>query len=160
MDIKVIPPTANGLGATAPAERPAVLSMGLALGAGAIVALLCSVAWGVVCYITDASYFWLAIVIGFLISLSVSAFFKRIDLKTALILAVPCVIFAVISVALGDFIYYVLYFMREYSISANEAISGVMESYIELETTSSGLISLGIGGVGAVVGFYRAIMQK
>ncbi len=141
-----------------PEEKRSFLASYLsALLWGIIAALICGIIWGVVCYFTNTNYFWLAIVIGFIVSIAASSAFKKLNFGIALLLLIPCLVLTVASVALGDFLYYTLGWAKEAQLPIMQSAREVAEAFIEVETSKEGAPSLLLGALGAIFGFFRAV---
>ena len=125
-----------------------------------IVVILCAIAWGVVAYFTNTIYFWAAIIIGLLVSLAATSGFRRINFGIAALMFIPCLAFALLSVILGDFIFYTLSVAKEFQLDWIQAAQAVAEGFVEVETSTEGLQSMAFGGIGALVGFIAAVRRR
>ncbi len=137
--------------------RPFALNLALALVYSFLAALACGVVWGLVCYWTNTNYFYIAVAIGFIVSLVATLQFSKMNIGIALLLLIPCLVFTLISVALGDFLYYTLFAAKDMQIPFAQAAGMVAGSFVEIETSSEGAGSLVMGAIGAIIGFYRAV---
>ncbi|MFZ6027234.1 MAG: hypothetical protein ACOYYS_05920 [Chloroflexota bacterium] len=123
----------------------------------AIAVVVCAAAWGLVAYFTNTIYVWAAIVIGLLVSIAALSGFKRMNIGIALLMLVPCIALTLLSIAMGDFLYYTLMGIKEAQLDWLTSVREVAEVFIEYEITSEdGRASLLFGGIGALVGFFNA----
>jgi hypothetical protein len=127
----------------------------------AVVVLVCAVAWGLVAYFTNTVYFWAAIVIGLLVSLAAMSGFKRVNIGIAILMFIPCLALTLLSIALGDFLYYTLLGVKEAQLDWLTSMSKVAQTFIDYEISSKdGRASLLLGGIGALVGFFYAVRSN
>jgi hypothetical protein len=127
------------------------LLMVIILGVGAV--LIGGVAWGVVGYFLNKIYFWLAIVIGFMVTIALLSPYERTTLPLAVIMFPLAICLGLITVFWGDFVYLVLVSMREFQIGFGEAIQGVASQFMALELASGGQASLLCAALGTVFSF-------
>src|SRR5687768_17322563 len=76
------------------------------LSGGAVVAG--ALGWGLLAYLTDSVFVLAAIVIGFIVAFAITFPFKRISIPLAFLLFFPTAALTVLTVILGDYIYYTL----------------------------------------------------
>lgn len=125
------------------------------------VVLVCAVAWGLVGYFTNTVYFWAAIVIGLLVSLAAISGFKRVNIGIAVLMLIPCLALTLLSIALGDFLYYTLLGVKEAQLDWLTSMGQVAQIFIDYEISSKdGRTSLLLGGIGALVGFFYAMRSN
>jgi hypothetical protein len=126
-----------------------------------VVVLVCAVAWGLVGYFTNTIYFWAAIVIGLLVSLAAMSGFKRVNIGIAILMFIPCLVLTLLSIVLGDFLYYTLLGVKEAQLDWLTSMGQVAQAFIDYEISSKdGRASLLFGGIGALVGFFYAVRSN
>jgi len=126
-----------------------------------VVVLVCAVVWGLVGYFTNTIYFWAAIVIGLLVSLAAMSGFKRVNLGIAVLMLIPCLALTLLSIALGDFLYYTLMGVKAAQLDLLTSIGQVARTFIDYEISSKdGRASLLLGGIGALVGFFYTVRSN
>jgi len=109
---------------------------GLAYGVGAMVAG--ALAWGLVAYWLERIFLYGAILIGYLVARAVHAGMGKIERMGQVLV----VVLTILSVALGDVIFYSLIIMKTEQIPFSlELLIGVIINFVTLETQSGGGIA-------------------
>jgi hypothetical protein len=124
------------------------------LSVGAV--LVSAVGWGLLAYFTNSIYVFAAIVIGFIVAFAVTFPFKRVPLLLAFLLFFPTAALTILSVLLGDFLYYVLVGMKEFDWSMADAAAQVARNFMDIAGRDS-LASLLFAAFGTLVGFFNAV---
>lgn len=120
--------------------------------------VVCAAAWGLVAYFTNTIYFWGAIVIGLIVSVAALSGFRHVNIGIAILMLVPCLALTLLSIALGDFLYYTLIGVKEAQLDLLTSAREVAQIFIEYEISSKdGRASMVFGGIGALLGFFNAV---
>jgi len=124
---------------------------GLLYGLGA--AILCGIGWGVVTYLFNRIFFvlYVAILIGYLVGKAVIKGMQRTILPGYFAI----IILSVISVIIGDFIYYNLQFLHQFPATPFTGIASfVTRIFIQVEM-QNGLVPIGFSLLGAGYAIYQ-----
>lgn len=124
------------------------------LSIGAV--LVSALGWGLLAYFTNSIYVFAAIVIGFIVAFAVTFPFKRVSLPLAFLLFFPTAALTVLSVLLGDFLYYVLSAMKQFDWSMADAIAQVTRNFVDIARQDS-IASILFAAFGTLVGFFNAV---
>lgn len=118
--------------------------------------LVSALGWGLLAYFTNSIYVFAAIVIGFIVAFAVTFPFKRVSLPLAFLLFFPTAALTVLSVLLGDFLYYVLSAMKQFDWSMADAIAQVTRNFVDIARQDS-IASILFAAFGTLVGFFNAV---
>jgi hypothetical protein len=135
-----------------PEPLPLRILFSLALGTFTVV--LGAGLWGVSGYYSDRVYLIFGLVIGVGAAAAIIRPLQPIAKRTALTL-LPVVILATLSsILLGELLYIVLFMMRDFNSTTLEAVLSVMKSMGEILASPDSVMSLLLGLIGAVGGFF------
>lgn len=141
-------------------ERPFLISLiisgTLAVGA----TLLCAVAWGVLAYFTHSIFLYAAIGIGLVIALATTAGFRTITTPIRVLMFLPAIALTLVSVSLGDLIFYTLDAMREFNVSLGEAALVILENAVEILSDPEEVKTYIFGGLGALLGVFSGMRRR
>ncbi len=135
-----------------PEPLPLRILFSLALGTFTIV--LAAVVWGLSGYYSDQIYMFLGLLTGVGAAAAIILPLRPIAKRTALTL-LPVVILATLSsILLGELLYIVLFMIRDFNSTMLEAVLSVIKSMGEILTSPDSVMSLLLGLIGAVGGFF------
>lgn len=138
--------------ANKPEPLPLRVLFSLALGTFTVV--LGAFLWGVSGYYSDRVYLIFGLLIGVGAAAAILWPLRPIAKRTALAL-LPVVILATLSsILLGELLYIVLFMMRDFNSTILEAVLSVVSSMGEILTSPDSAMSLLLGLIGAVGGFF------
>jgi hypothetical protein len=124
------------------------------LSVGAV--LVSALGWGFLAYFTDSIYVFVAIVIGFIVAFAITFPFKRVSIPLAFLLFFPTAALTILSVLLGDYLYYVLSAMKQMDWSLTESAVTVAANYMDIVGKDS-IASILFAAFGTLVGFFNAV---
>lgn len=141
-------------------ERPFLINLMIsgALAMGATV--LCALLWGVLAYFTNSIFLYAAIGIGVVIAWATTAGFRTVTTPIRIVMFLPAIGLTLISVALGDLIFYTLHAMREFDVSLIEAALAVLENAIEILSDPEEVQTYIFGGLGALLGVFSGMRRR
>lgn len=141
-------------------ERPFLISLiisgALALG----ITLVCAVVWGVLAYFTNSIFLYAAIGIGLAISWASTAGFRTITTPVRVLMFLPAIVLTLVSVSLGDLIFYTLDAMREFRVGLGDAAFVVMEHAVEILSDPEEVKTYIFGGLGALLGVFSGMRRR
>lgn len=126
-------------------------------GVGAM--LLGAVIWGLVAYFLNSIFLVGAFFIGGLVTLAIASPFHRISVPLGILLFLPAVGMTLISIVMGDLLFYTLSAMKEFDMSFMEAAFAILENADKLLTSSDQAGSYIFGGLGAVLAFFNVVRR-
>lgn len=141
-------------------ERPFLISLIISgmLAVGATV--LCALLWGVLAYFTNSIFLYAAIGIGLVIAWATTAGFRVVTTPLRVLMFLPAIGLTLVSVSLGDLIYYTLGAAREFDVNLLEAALAVLDNAVEILSDPDEVKTYIFGGLGALLGVFSGMRRR
>ena len=155
------PPPVLGAPPVIEDDRPWLLGMLISAAFAVLAVIAGALLYGLIAYYTESVYFYLTVICGVMVGAALAYGFPRRNwLLMAAVLIVPAVALALVSIALGELIFYTLIVVREFQASYTEAAGEVLASAVEIVTDSEVYLPYGLSALGALLGVVGVLRRR
>jgi hypothetical protein len=137
-----------------PQAKPLVQRVLFSAALGTLAVIIGAVAWGVLAYFASSVYVYVAFILGFVVASAILVPLKPIHKAVALLFLPVAVAATLLSIVLGESLWTVLALMREYEATASEALTVVVNNLGDVLTAQDTLVSLVLGLIGGLIGYF------
>jgi hypothetical protein len=139
-----------------PEPKPLPLRFFFSLAWGTFAIAAGAAVWGLAAYFSNSIYWIIAVFLGLAVSAAILLPLAPMRKAVALLFLPVAVGGTLLSILLGETLFTILALMRDYQASFPDALSAAVEGIREIVAMEDTLLSLGVGLVGSVIGFFGA----
>jgi hypothetical protein len=137
-----------------PEPGPLVLRFFFSLAWGTLAIAAGAAVWGLVAYFSNSIYWFIALFLGLAVAAAILLPLHPIHKAVALLFLPAAVGGTLLSILLGETLFNILALMRDYQASFPDALSAAAEGIGEILAMQDTLLSLAVGLIGALIGFF------
>jgi hypothetical protein len=137
-----------------PQPKPLLLRVLFSTAWGTLAIVVGAAIWGLVAYFSNSVYVVIAFFLGMIVASAILLPLKPIHKALALVFLPVAVIATLLSIVLGESLFTVLILIRDFQATVPEALTTVVDNLGEIFAAQDTLISLALGLVGGLIGFF------